>query len=154
MEFLETPSLHITPEKSEELSAYAVRDGDILVSRAGTVGKMAIVRSQHTRVIIHTNLIRLSLNPGQVLPVFFTALVSFFASRLGRLKRGQEGAYTFMSTTGLSDLIIPLPPMYLQKQFAALVERHERLRRVQREALRQAEHLFQTLLHRAFTVGL
>lgn len=30
------------------------------------------------------------------------------------------------------------------------VARHERLRAVQRESLRQAEHLFQSLLHRAF----
>lgn len=34
-----------------------------------------------------------------------------------------------------------------QEQFAALVEHHERLRAIQRESLRQAEHLFQTLLH-------
>jgi type I restriction enzyme S subunit len=32
-----------------------------------------------------------------------------------------------------------------------LVERVERLRAVQREALRQAEHLFASLLHRAFS---
>jgi type I restriction enzyme S subunit len=30
------------------------------------------------------------------------------------------------------------------------IERHEYLRAKQREALRQAEHLFQSLLHRAF----
>jgi type I restriction enzyme S subunit len=39
----------------------------------------------------------------------------------------------------------------LQQKFAALVERVERLRSVQREALRQAEHLFASLLHRAFS---
>jgi type I restriction enzyme, S subunit len=47
-----------------------------------------------------------------------------------------------------------LPPLELQQQFTAMVERFERLRAVHREALRQAEHLFQTLLHRAFTTGL
>lgn len=45
----------------------------------------------------------------------------------------------------------PLPP--LQQKFAALVERHERLRATQREALRQAEHLFQPPLHKAFSEG-
>jgi len=30
---------------------------------------------------------------------------------------------------------------------------HEHLRATQREALRQAEHLFQTLLHQAFSEG-
>ena len=44
-----------------------------------------------------------------------------------------------------------LIPLALQQQFASLVARHERLRAVQRESLRQAEHLFQSLLHRAFT---
>jgi hypothetical protein len=32
-----------------------------------------------------------------------------------------------------------------------LVARHERLRAVQRESLRQSEHLFQSLLHKFFT---
>jgi type I restriction enzyme S subunit len=46
---------------------------------------------------------------------------------------------------------VALPPLTFQEQFASLVARHEHLRATQREALRQAEHLFQTLLHRAFS---
>lgn len=34
------------------------------------------------------------------------------------------------------------------------VNLNDRLRSVQRESLRQADHLFQTLLHQAFTEGL
>ena len=40
--------------------------------------------------------------------------------------------------------------MSKQQQFARIVHKFERLRAQQREAQRQAEHLFQTLLHRAF----
>ena len=50
----------------------------------------------------------------------------------------------------IKSLRIPLPPITLQQKFAALVERVERLRAVQREALRLAEHLFAALLDRAF----
>jgi hypothetical protein len=39
-------------------------------------------------------------------------------------------------------------PLSLQQQFAHIVHKFERLRAQQREAERQAEHLFQTLLHR------
>ncbi len=53
----------------------------------------------------------------------------------------------------LRELRCPVPPLPLQEKFATLVARHERLRAVQRESLRQAEHLFQSLLHRAFTDG-
>ena len=50
----------------------------------------------------------------------------------------------------LSEQTIPLPPLPLQQKFAALVERVERLRAVQRESLRQAEHLFASLLAQEF----
>jgi type I restriction enzyme, S subunit len=42
------------------------------------------------------------------------------------------------------------PPLPLQEKFAAAVRRVEWLRAQRREADRQTEHFFQTLLHRAF----
>jgi type I restriction enzyme, S subunit len=44
-----------------------------------------------------------------------------------------------------------LPPIPLQEKFAEVVQKYDRLRAQQREATRQAEHLFQTTLHRAFS---
>jgi len=150
-EFVEDGCLYITPQKFHELAAYDAQNGDILISRAGTVGRMAIVRTTHPRSIIHTNIIRLSLNHAKILPIYFVVLMTGFAPRVARLKRGQEDAYTFMSTGSLGELQIPLPSLPLQQKFAALVERVERVRAVQREALRQAEHLFASLLDRAFS---
>ena len=54
----------------------------------------------------------------------------------------------------LAVLPVPVPPLPLQQVFAGIVRRFERLRAQQREAERQAEHLFQTLLHRAFKEGM
>lgn len=42
------------------------------------------------------------------------------------------------------------PPIELQRQFAFFAQQYTPLRRQLREALRQAQHLFQTLLHEAF----
>ncbi len=50
----------------------------------------------------------------------------------------------------LREMPVFVPPLPLQHKFSALVERVENLRTVQREALRQAEHLFASLLDRAF----
>jgi type I restriction enzyme S subunit len=150
-EFIEDGCLYITPQKFEELAAYKAQNGDILISRAGTVGRMAIVKTKYPQSIIHSNIIRLSLNDTKILPIYFVALMTWFAPKVARLKRGQEDAYTFMSTGSLGELYIPLPPLPLQQKFAAVVQRLDRLRAVQREALRQAEHLFGSLLHRAFS---
>ena len=152
-EFREEGSLYISPAKYDELKSYTVQNGDILISRAGTVGRMAILATKHERSIIHSNLVRLTLDLQRCLPIYFTVLMKYFGSAIGRLKRGAEDAYSFMNTGRISELRIPVPPLPLQRRFAALVDEHERLRAMQREALRQAEHLFQTLLHNAFADG-
>jgi type I restriction enzyme S subunit len=43
-----------------------------------------------------------------------------------------------------------LPPLSLQQRFVEVALKYQRVRVQQREAERQAEHLFQALLHRAF----
>jgi NMD protein affecting ribosome stability and mRNA decay len=54
----------------------------------------------------------------------------------------------------LEELPVPKVDYSEQEQFALLVARHERLHAVQRESLRQSEHLFQSLLYHAFTTQL
>ena len=51
----------------------------------------------------------------------------------------------------LSEIEVPVPPLPIQKRFAALVTRFERHRARLREAERQADHLFQRLLADAFS---
>jgi type I restriction enzyme S subunit len=51
----------------------------------------------------------------------------------------------------LSELRCPVPPISLQQKFVSIVERHDKLRDSHIETLRQADHLFQTLLHQAFS---
>jgi hypothetical protein len=46
-----------------------------------------------------------------------------------------------------------VPPLPLQEQFACIAHKFERLHAQQHETERQAEHLFQTLPHRAFRGG-
>ncbi len=61
-----------------------------------------------------------------------------------------ESAQKNINLEILRDLVIIAPPLPLQEKFAEIVQKFERIRRQQCEATRQAEHLFQTLLHRAF----
>jgi type I restriction enzyme S subunit len=51
----------------------------------------------------------------------------------------------------LRDKVVIVPPRVLQQKFASLVERHQKFRAIHVEALRQSDHLFQTLLHQAFS---
>ena len=60
------------------------------------------------------------------------------------------GMKRIITKSKFENLVLIKPPLPLQQEFAHITHKFERLRAQQREAERQAEHLFQTLLHRAF----
>lgn len=107
---------HVSEDKARELSGYSVLNGDILISRAGTVGKMCVARTQVKKSLITTNLIRLRLGPGLV-PEFFVALMTHCKGRVGRLKSGPDGAFTHMNTGILDSLAFPYPPIDEQQNW-------------------------------------
>jgi len=148
--FTRNGCLFITEEKYQELKAYSVGEGDILISRAGTVGKMCVVNSIDDPSIISTNLIRLSLNPSKIEAIYFTSLMTYFKGKMGRLKTGEDGTYTFMNTGILKDLRIPLPPFEIQRSFAKIVEQVEKTRYSQQQSSLEINNLFDVLMQKAF----
>lgn len=139
----------ITNEKFEELKAYSIKDGDILISRAGTVGKMCVAKTDNFKSIINTNLIRLRLN-SQLLPVYFVSLMTFFSDRVGRLKTGSDESFTHMSTKVLNSINIPYPPIKSQKKFATIIQSIEAQKSHLQKHLVELDNLFASLQSRAF----
>ena len=150
-QFIQERSLFITPEKFAELRRYSVESGDILISRAGTVGRMCVAVPTVEQSIIGTNLIRLTLDPGAMSPVFFTSLYTFCGGRLPGLRAsGDDRAYSFLNTTRLKSLVVPLPPLDLQQRFATIVESTEQQKIRQRAHLAELDTLLASLQSRAF----
>ena len=150
-QFLQERSLFITPEKFAELQRYSVESGDILISRAGTVGRMCVAVPTATQSIIGTNLIRLTLNPGAMLPIYFASLYTFCGERLPGLRAsGDDRAYSFLNTTRLKSLVVPLPPIDLQLRFAAIVKSIDEQKARQRTHLAELDTLLVSLQSRAF----
>ncbi len=148
-EFLPTPNLWVTEDKYYELKNYDVINGDILISRAGTVGKMCVVKSSFERSVISTNLIRLRL-ASTLHPLYLVKLLTFFGSRICRLKAGNDDAFTFMKTGVLSEMQIPYPPLELQERFATEVERVEAIKATVRAGIAETQTLFDALTQKYF----
>ncbi|UOE39703.1 restriction endonuclease subunit S [Chryseobacterium oryzae] len=143
-------NLWITEEKYDALSSYSVINNDIIISRAGTVGKMCVVNTLFDNSIISTNLIRLRLNKDLLLPIYFVSLMTYFKEKISRLKTGSEGAFTHMNTGVLNNIIFPYPPITLQNQFAERIEKIEAQKQMAQESLAKSEELFQSLLQESF----
>lgn len=149
--FREARSLFITPAKFDEMRSYSVESGDLLISRAGTVGRVCVARPTMPESIIGTNLIRVSVNPQRLVPEYLSTLLTYFSDRIGDLRASSDqDAYSFMKTGVLTRLRIPLPDLPRQQRFAtALVhvgttaDRHT-------AAQDETENLFHSLVQRAF----
>jgi len=139
----------ITPKKYDDLSAYSVQDGDIIISRAGTVGKMCVARMHGQPAIISTNLIRVRLG-SELRPLHFVFLMLYCKGRVGRLKTGADGAFTHMNTGVLDSLEFPYPAIELQNRFAVIVEKVEGIKSRYQQSLTDLEVLYDALSQKAF----
>ena len=147
-----TSSVCVTPAKAAELDFCNAKPGDVLVAKVGDPpGIAAIYPAAEAEGIVTQDVIRIRPNT-EVVSAFF--LQGFLNSRLAHQEMAKimvEGTRLRFSLGQFKEISVPVLPLPLQQKFAAVVERVERLRAVQREALRQAEHLFASLLHRAFS---
>jgi len=140
----------ISEKKFQEMKTYAVQPDDVLISLVGTFGKVSIVPTDAELGIINPRLIRIRLNQSKLTSQFFAAMFrnQAFLRKMSVMSHG--GTMGILNGAQLRETEIILPPLPLQEKFADIVQKFERIRRQQLEATRQAEHLFQTLLHRAF----
>jgi type I restriction enzyme S subunit len=149
--FIQRTTLFISEQKYNQLRSFDVIQGDILISRAGTVGRLCVVDKPVGASIIGTNLIRLSLDEGAICPEYFAALFTFFAHRFTGLRANAKAdAYSFMSTGVLKSLEIPVPDVSTQRLFV------DQQRRIKESSVKLEQHysrlteLTQQLSIRAF----
>ena len=142
-------NLWVTEEKYEELKGYSTINGDVIISRAGTVGKMCVLNTLYPKSIISTNLIRVRFGK-KLLPLYFVSLMTHCKGRVGKLRTGGDGAFTHMNTGILDKLQFPYPPIELQKQYATIVEKVEALKNNYQQNLTELENFYGTLSQKAF----
>lgn len=155
-EFKPLESKPIRPDTTFH-DSLVVRKGDLIISRANTtelVGAVSMVRQTPPKLLLPDKLWRIKLR--QNAPADSGYLLHFLQlphSRkiIGELATGTSGSMKNISKEKAGTIPILLPPTERQEQFIAVMRRVERLRAQQREADRQAENLFQTLLRRAFS---
>ncbi len=147
--FIDDPHLWITKEKFNALKAYNVFPGDIIISRAGTVGKMGVVCSKYPESIISTNLIRVRFG-NELVPEYFVSLMIFCKGRVGNLKTGPDGSFTHMNTGILDKLDFPSPPLSAQQQYVSVYNRINIFKKKLQSTIDEADYFFNSLSQKAF----
>jgi type I restriction enzyme S subunit len=145
--FNENGCLFINEEKYGDLKSYSATNGNIIISRAGTVGKMSVINSKYVKSIISTNLIKISLDESRISPYYFIKLMEYFGKKVGRLRTGSENGFTHMNTGVLAGLTFPLPPIENQLRFIEILSNIKNQSKILKT---EPEQLFDSLLQKAF----
>jgi type I restriction enzyme, S subunit len=146
----------LLPPDLEPRPELEVQKGDILITRKNTielVSACALVHQTPPRLMLPDTIFRFCFKKsGELKSEYLWGLFNekSFRKKIQSLATGTAGSMPNISKEKFLGIVLPLPPFPLQEKFAQIVQKFERLRTQQREAERQAEHLFQTLLHRAF----
>ena len=153
--FIDGNKIFVTEEKAEELKSFALKAGDIIISRSGTVGEICAVPERMKGALLSTNLIRLSLNSEKVLTTYFIYMFQSKGVVLDQVKELCRGSTrTFLNQTILKQIQFPIPSITKQAEIVAEIESRlsacDSIKENVETALQQAEAMRQSILKQAF----
>ncbi len=153
--FDESNLVYLPEAFTKTYGRFLLNPRDLVITLTGTVGKddyanMYMLGRHFRKYFLNQRVAKIVINPHT-----FTSEYILHAFKQPSIKRiltnpSRGIRQANISNEDILSLIIPLPSLQLQQKFSQIVHVFERVQVQQREAARQAEHLFQTLLHQAF----
>lgn len=110
---------YLTEEKFSELKKFEIQENDILITCAGTLGKIAIVPKKFEKGIINSVLMRLRIIDG-LLPKYLKIVLESEAMQAEMIKQSIGAAIKNMRPgKELKNIPIPVPSIGIQKRIIA-----------------------------------
>lgn len=141
-------------KKDDDLSRYLMYPGDLVMSLTGTVGKddygnVCILGPEYEKYYLNQRNAKLELKDG--LDKYYLAELLKFPQvkkRLTGISRGVRQAN--ISNKDILDLLVPIPPLQLQQQFAVFVAQVDKSKAAVQKALDETQLLFDSLMQEYF----
>ena len=110
----------ISWDRARTLVKYELAEGDLLLTRTGTVGRCALVTSEHVGWLFHPNLVRLRLpEAGPVGSAYLAAYLSATAAQDWISTRTARAVIPSLSIRALGELPVSVPPAAEQAAIGA-----------------------------------
>jgi type I restriction enzyme S subunit len=129
---------------------FRLQYGDVLICEGGEVGRAAIWRNEMEECYFQKALHRARPNSILANPEYIVHLLWWMAQTGGLVDSTSQVTFAHLTGEKLKELVITVPPLSLQEEFAGVVARVESLRGRMGESTRQAEGLFESLLAKSF----
>jgi type I restriction enzyme S subunit len=140
----------ISDDKFSSLSRGKAKPQDLIITLRGTLGSCCIFRCNHERAFINAQM--MIIRPThRILSEYLHALLTSHRMNALFQRIGTGVAVSQLTARQLAAIVIPCPPIPLQRAFAERVDSVEGHIRLNMEAVTTHENLFVSLQHRAFT---
>ena len=140
--------------EDESLERYIVYPGDLVMSLTGTVGKddygnVCILGDDYGKYYLNQRNAKLEIVEG-IDKYYLSQLLKFkqIKKRLTGISRGVRQAN--ISNKDILNLVVPVPPMEIQEQFAAFVAQVDKSKVAVQKSLEKTQLLFDSLMQEYF----
>ena len=132
-----------------EREIFKLENGDLLVCEGGDIGRCAIWKNQIEDCYFQKALHRVRLDRNKAIPEYIQYVFLFY-SLFNGFKITSKATIAHLTGEKLKATLIPLPPINIQNQFAAIVEKVEGLKSRYQQSLTDLESLYGALSQKAF----
>lgn len=141
----------INEDKFQEMKRFEVLSGDVLVSCSGTMGRVAIVPPHNKQGIINQALLKLTPCADKIDTIYLKYLLEGDEIQ-NKYFRNQPGVaiQNVASVSTLKSMKIPLPPLEVQHEIVARLERERSIVEGNRELIRIYEEKVKKVIERVW----
>ncbi|MET7874279.1 restriction endonuclease subunit S [Streptomyces cyaneofuscatus] len=131
----------VPSSQAERLARFTLRAGDLVVVRQGTLGRLALIRSEHTGWFYSSSCLRVRPHQDVVLPAYLAAYLTHPPVRRDLLSQALPGTVPSLNSAMLKQLPVAVVPLERQQAVVeALADIDEQVR-IQREMAARLEAL-------------
>ena len=111
----------ISDEKAKELSNYILRKNDVIFARRGDIGRCAVISDKENGYLCGTGslFVRFEL---RVIPQYIMYIIRSNSFIKELISKAKGATMLNLNSTIIAALTIPLPPLFLQQEFAKRIE--------------------------------
>ncbi len=135
----------VSSAEAEKLSRFALREGDVLFVRQGTLGRLALIGAGHATWLYSSACLRIRPRREFILPAYLAAYLSYEPVQKAILGHALPGTVPSLTTALLYDFPVTVPPMEQQEAIVETIADIGAQVRIQREIAGRLEALGQAI---------
>ncbi|WP_174187414.1 restriction endonuclease subunit S [Nocardia barduliensis] len=133
-------------EEGDRLDRFKLRQGDIVIVRQGSLGKLALIGQELEGALYNSSCVRVRTRDHQVTPEYLALYLSSISMQDEMLRRARGGTVPSVNAKILGGLPVVSPPLDRQHDMVSVIGDIDQLALVHRETADHLDVLKRTLL--------